>query len=608
MTDNPKKDILTEKYKEAPKEPGVYLMKDHKGKIIYVGKALNIKQRLASYFVNQRHDLKTGVLLKKVVDFDTIITRSDHEAYILESNLIKEYKPRYNVLLKDGKNYPYLKIDKNVNYPPINVVRKIKKDKALYFGPYSSAYSVRQTLKQIHKIFKLRKCKKTQFNNRSRPCLNYQIKACLGPCCNNVPKDEYDQIVKDVSLFLKGKGKDVNTRLRLEMESYAEDQNFEKAAEIRDTIFAIEKTLEKQYVVSSDLEDRDVIALSKDKSKAVVTILKVRSGYLVDAADYVFDAKMDTTSEILSAFVTQFYEKAPFLPSTILLQKEIESYKIIADVFSQKKGRKVNIIVPKKGDKKRLIEMAIANADKKLKNMALKKIETENLLIALKNLLKMDKLPKRIECFDNSNISGQHAVSSMVVFTDAEPDKDLYRKYIIRDNEHHDDYAYMQEVLTRRYSNKEMKLPDLLLVDGGKGQISIAVSVLQGLGIYGEFFVAGIAKKDIDKGEEQDKIYIPGRSNPLNINQYQKALYLLERVRDETHRTAITFQRKRRQKKGQASFLDNVPMIGQKRKQVLLKHYKGIRQIKNVSIEELASLPAMNTKAAKKLKKALKER
>ncbi len=605
---NSVKNNLSEKYKEAPNDPGVYLMKDNTGKIIYVGKALNIKQRLASYFVNQRHDLKTGILIKKIIDFETIVTRSDHEAYILESNLIKEYQPRYNVLLKDGKNYPYLKIDRNEKYPPINVVRKIKKDKAFYFGPYSSANSVRQTLKQIHKIFKLRKCKKNQFNNRSRPCLNYQIKACLGPCCNNVPKDEYDNIIKDTSLFLKGKGKDVITRLKQVMESHAAQQNFEKAAELRDTIFAIEKTLERQCVVSVDLEDRDVIALSKDESKAVVTILKVRSGYLVDAGDYVFDSKMDTSSEILSAFVTQFYEKAPFLPSTILIQEKIESIKIIEDVFSENKGTRVKIIVPQKGDKKRLIEMAINNADKKLKNIALKKIETENLLIALKNLLKMDYLPKRVECFDNSNISGQHAVSSMVVFTNGEPDKNFYRKYIIRDNEHHDDYAYMQEVLTRRYSNKDMEMPDLLLVDGGKGQISIAVSVLQELEIFGDFMVAGIAKKDADKGEKQDKIYIPGRSNPLNINQYQNALYFLERIRDEAHRTAITFQRKRRQKKGQVSFLDNVPMIGAKRKQALLKHYKGVTQIKNASIEELSSLPTMNTKAAKAVIKAIKER
>lgn len=462
-------------------------------------------------------------------------------------------------------------------------------------------------MRQIHKIFKLRKCKKTQFNNRSRPCLNYQIKACLGLCCNDVSKDEYGEIIKDVSLFLKGKGKDIIDRVKQEMEFCATEQNFEKAVELRDTIFAIEKTLERQYVVSTDLEDRDVIALSKDKSKAVVTILKVRSGYLVDAGDYVFDLEMDSTTEILSAFVTQFYEKAPFLPSTILIQDKIESCEIIEDLFSQKKGKKVKIIVPKKGDKKRLIEMAIANADKKLKNIALKKIEIESLLFALKNLFKMDHIPKRVECFDNSNISGQGAVSSMVVFNNGEPDKDSYRKYIIRDNEFHDDYAYMQEVLTRRYSKKDMKLPDILLVDGGKGHISIAVSVLQGLGIYGKFIVAGIAKKDADKGEKQDKIYIPGRSNPLNINQNQKALYFLERVRDEAHRTAITFQRKRRQKKGKISFLDNVPMIGKKRKQVLLKHYKGITKIKSASMEELASLPTMNIKAAEAVLQTLKE-
>ncbi len=600
------KNTLLKKYNEAPKEPGVYLMKNDQGKIIYVGKARNIKQRLASYFVNQRHDLKTGILIKKINDFETIITSSDHEAYILESNLIKEYKPRYNVLLKDGKNYPYLRINQKEKYPPINVVRKIKKnDKALYFGPYSSSYSVKTTLRQIHKIFKLRKCKKTQFNNRSRPCLNYQIKVCLGPCCNNVTQEEYAQIIKDVSLFLKGRANDIISRLKDEMKSLAKNQEFEKAAEIRDTIFAMEKTLEKQYVVSTDLEDRDVIALAKDKAKAVVTILKVRSGYLIDAADYVFDLQLDATSEILAAFVTQFYEKASFLPSTILIQKKIDSRQIIQAVFSQKKGKKVKITVPKKGDKKRLIEMAIANADKKLKTLALKKLEIENLLSSLKNLMKMDRVPIRVECFDNSNIAGQHAVSSMVVFTNGTPDKDSYRKYIIRNSEEHDDYAYMEEALTRRYSNKEMKLPDLLLVDGGKGQISIAISVLRKLGLYEKFMVAGIAKKDANKGEKQDKIYISGRSNPLNTNQFQKALNFLERVRDEAHRTAITFQRKRREKKGKASFLDDVPMIGTKRKQVLLKHYKGTGQIKKASVKELAALPLMNKKVAEALVNAL---
>ncbi len=604
------KDNLLEKYQIAPKKPGVYLMKDGKQKVIYVGKAQNIKQRLSSYFVNQKHDFKTAILLKKIDDFDTIITRSDHEAYILESNLIKEHQPRYNVLLKDGKNYPYLRIDLKEKYPPLHVVRKIKKEKAIYFGPYSSVYSVRTTLKQIHKIFQLRKCKKTQFNNRSRPCLNFQIKACLGPCCNDVSKDEYDKIIRDVSLFLKGKAKDIVVRLKKEMQTFAEDQEFEKAAQVRDTIFAIEKTLEKQYVVSNDLEDRDVIALAKDKLKCVVTILKIRSGYLVDSSDYMFDLKMDTTEEILSAFVAQYYEKASFLPSTICLQKKIDSLEIIQDLFSEKKGKKVKVVVPRQGNKKRLIEMAMANADKKLKDIALKKIEMENLLTSLKNLLKMDKLPERIECFDNSNISGQHAVSSMVVFSHGKPEKDSYRKYIIKNNENHDDYAYMQEVLTRRYSNKEMKLPDLLLVDGGKGQISIAVSVLQGLGIFdynnhGKFMLAGIAKRDPARGEKQDKIYISGRSNPLNTNQFQKALYLLERVRDEAHRTAIGFQRKRREKKGQTSFLDNVPMIGSKRKLVLLKHYTGISKIKRASVQELASLPTMNKKAALALFNAL---
>ncbi len=592
---------LTEKYRLAPDKPGVYLMKDKNGTVIYVGKAANIKKRLAAYFVSDRHDLKTAVLLKKVHDFDTVVTSSDHEAYILESNLIKEHAPRYNVILKDGKNYPYLRINTREPYPAIRVVRRIKNDGALYFGPYSSTYSVRQTLKQIHRIFRLRKCTNNQFKNRSRPCLNYQIKACFGPCCNDVTREEYRKVVRDVSLFLKGRAKKVKERLEAEMKQHAENRDFEKAVEVRDTLFAVRRTLEKQYVVSPDLADRDVIACAGDDASAVVTVLNVRSGYLVDTAHFEFDLEKNTPAEVMEAFVTQYYEKVLFIPAEILIARPLENAEAAEHVFSERKGRRVNIRVPRRGDKKKLVDMGLANAGQKLEKIAARQAETVQILSELKEFLRMGAMPGRIECFDNSHIGGSHPVSSMVVFQDAAPDRDAYRKYILRDTGPGDDYAGMKEVLTRRYRRDEMPFPDLLLVDGGKGQLSMAMAVLAELGISGAFTVAGIAKKDADKGETQDKIYIPGRSNPLNPAKAPKGLKLLERVRNEAHRTAVAFQRKRHDKAAGASALDEVPHIGQKRKQILLTYYKSVDNIRNASRAELAALPGMNAKAAESL-------
>ncbi len=601
---------ILEKYNTAPQNPGVYLMKDKNGKIIYVGKALNLKKRLASYFAGKysKHDIKTGVLIKKIADFDIIITSTEHEALILESNLIKKYKPKYNIILKDGKNYPCLRIDISQKYPAIEIVRKIKKDNALYFGPYSSAQSVRSTLRKVNRIFRLRKCKKNQFNNRSRPCLNFQIKACLGPCCNNVSEEEYNKIVKDVVLFLKGKAPELVRNLRQEMKDKALNEEFEEAARIRDTIFSIEKTLEQQVAVSADMLDRDIIACESLKQNAVVTILFVRSGNLIGTRHYHFDMKFNTTKDILEAFIRQYYDKNAFLPCQLLISEDISDKELLEHSLSLKKGRKVKILVPARGEKKRIIEMASRNGKKELEKKLSKETEAEDTLKLLKKILHMTRLPERIECFDNSNIAGSDPVSSMVVFTKGQPDKSEYRKFILRDIKGQDDYACMTEVLKRRFLNKttdksqkEIKFPDLLLVDGGKGQISMAMAVLRELGLENHFQVAGIAKKNSDKGESQDKIYLPNRANPVNFDHAQKALFLLQRLRDEAHRFAITFQRKRRLKRAETSILDKIPGIGRKRKQILLKKYKSIDNIKNASIEELASIPGMNLQTAQNL-------
>ncbi len=600
---------LQEKYNQSPHSPGVYLMKNARGKIIYVGKAKDLKKRLASYFISkQQPDTKTAALIEMITSFDLVITASDHEAFILEANLIKEHNPKYNVILKDGKNYPLLRIDMNEPYPAIQRVRNIRNDHALYFGPYSSALSVKRTLKQIQKIFKLRKCHNTQFKNRSRPCLNYQIKACLGLCCNEVDPLEYKKQVKDAILFLRGKSRQVVKRLSAEMKAHAGVQEFEKAAQKRDAIFAIENIMEKQVVVCPDMRDRDVMGLAWDRGKAVVTVMMVRSGLLIDTVHYPLDLGFKAPDEVLAAFVDQYYGKTRFLPAFVLLSQRIENSGEIEARLTQSLGKKVVVHCPERGEKKRLVNMTLVNASQELEKILLKEEEEQASLVLLKSLMGMERLPQRIECFDNSNISGQDPVSSMVVFTNGRPDKSSYRKYIIKDIQFQDDYAYMYQVLERRFSKtkEEMVWPDLLVVDGGKGQLGMALAVLSDLGIDDRSFVlAGLAKRDKAKGEAFDKIYVPGRSNPLNIGQAKKALYLLERVRDEAHRFAITFQRKRREKRGGLSILDSIPGLGPKKKKMLLTRYKGIGNMKKASLEELVALPGITGKLAKNLLKTL---
>lgn len=600
--------LLDEKYQQAPHSPGVYLMKDAKGKTIYVGKANDLKKRLSSYFIKKNnHDAKTAVLLEMIKDFDIIITSSGHEAFILESNLIKEINPKYNVILKDGKNYPLLRIDMNETYPAIQRVRKIKNDNALYFGPYSSSLSVNRTVNQIQKIFKLRKCKNTQFKNRSRPCLNFQIKACLGLCCNDVDPMEYKKQVQDAILFLKGRSNQVVDKLKARMMAHSSSREYEKAAQVRDALFAVKNIMEKQVVVSPDMKDRDIIAFAAGKGRAVITVMMVRSGYLIDTAHYPLDMGFKEPDEMLSAFLDQYYQNTGFLPSFILLNREIENKAFLEPLFTEKKGSKVSIHAPARGEKRRLVEMAFVNASRELEKRLLKEEEERAAISMLKDLLGMERLPSRIECFDNSNLSGQDPVSAMVVFKDGRPYKDGYRKFIIRNLEFQDDYAYMFQVLNRRFSKdpEEAPYPDLLVVDGGKGQLGMALAVLKELDIENQFMVAGLAKKNEAKGEESDKIYIPGRSNPLNAGQAKKALYLMQQVRDEAHRFAITFQRNRREKRAGLSLLDAVSGIGPKKKKVLLRHFKGMAQMKAASIQEIAALPGMNEMLAKTLIRAL---
>ncbi len=602
------KEILNEKLSRVPFEPGVYLMKDADGRVIYVGKARNLKKRISSYFKKPGQlDLKAGILVKIIFTFETIITRTEKEALILESNLIKRHRPRYNVILKDDKRYPSLRLDMKSQYPNLNIVRKTAKDGNIYFGPFASAQAVRQTLKIIHKTFKLRKCKKKDFHNRSRPCLNYQIGACLAPCCINVDKDTYNEIVKEIILFLKGRTPYLINKIKKEMMWAAKAQEYEKAAILRDKIFALENTLEKQISVTTDFMDRDVLAVARSPKSSMVTLFNVRGGYLLGTQHFDFAETMSTDTEMIGAFIRQYYEKIHFIPKEILVPILPEDTSLLEDWLKNIKGQKVSLVFPKRGEKVHLLEMAIHNAENELKIKIASETADMDILARLQKKLKTDRIPITIECFDNSNISGTNPVAGMVVFEKGKPKKSLYRKYRIKTVATHDDYAYMAEALKRRYGKGEQSkpFPDLLLVDGGKGQLNIALSVIKELKVKEGFEIIGIAKKNEEKGETIDKVYKPGRKNPINFGREGDLLLFLQRIRDEAHRFAISYQRKLRTKTSMRSRLDAIPGIGKKRKKAIFKHFGSIKKIRSATLKELSALPGMNYKAAESVQKAL---
>lgn len=592
----------------VPAEPGVYLMKDSDGAILYAGKAQNLKKRLASYFSKtSRLDVKTEVLINKIVDFETIITASEKEALILESNLIKRYKPRYNVVLKDDKRYPSLRLDLEHFYPKLSIVRKIRKDGGLYFGPYSSAQAVRETLKIINKTFKLRKCSDREFKTRTRPCLNCQMQGCLAPCCRDIDKNIYDEMVKEVVLFLKGRTPELIGKIKKKMLAAAEKKDFERAAVLRDKMFALEKTVEKQIAVSTDFMDRDVIAIARLPELSFVTLLFIRGGFLLGSSNFSFTETMSTDAEMLGTFIRQYYEKIHFIPKEILVPVSLEDAALIEDRLKTIKGEKIRILWPRKGEKARLIKMATQNAEKGLKDRLVSLASEMDILTGLQKRLRLNRLPLRIECFDNSNLAGTAPVASMVVFEKGKAIKSAYRRYKIKTVIQPDDYAYMAEVLRRRYGKGEVSkpFPDLLIVDGGKGQLNIAGSVLEDLGLEREFEIIGIAKKDIQRDDDQDKVYRLGRANPINFGKQGNLLLFLQKIRDESHRFAISFHRKRRTADAMRSALDTVPGVGKKRKKILLSHFKSIKRIRMASPEELSALPGISLQLAGTIKETL---
>ncbi|MGB2698085.1 MAG: excinuclease ABC subunit UvrC, partial [Candidatus Zixiibacteriota bacterium] len=576
---------LKAKLKSLPKKPGVYMMKDSRGRIIYVGKAKSLKNRVRSYFQDSLPpDPKQKALIKKISDFDLLVADSEMEALILESNLIKEHKPRYNVNLKDDKRYPYLKVTVDEDFPRILVVRRVKKDKAKYFGPYTNVRGMRQTLRLLRRIFQVRSCNfALPSKKKHKLCLDYHIKRCQGPCEGLVKKDEYRGMIKDVCLFLSGKNTELIKELKRKMEKTAEAERYEEAARIRDQIKFLESVMHRQKVVETEKKDRDIIALSQEGKDVSVAALQIREGVMIGRQNFhVLASTKISQGEILSNFLRRYYMHSPIIPQQIILPSDPNDRKMIQKWLKQKREANVEFVTPKKGKKYKLLEMAQKNAKLLLDELLLQKKEREKKIpepvATLKKDLYLEKAPREIAGIDISNIGGKDAVGSLVYFSDGKPKKSEYKRFRIKTVATQDDFAMISEVVKRYYGSlieSRKSFPDLVLIDGGKGQLSLALQALNSLGIKDQKIMA-LAKRI-------DEIFLPGKPDPLMIKKDSSSLKLLKRVRDEAHRFAISYHKLLRKKRTVASELDKIPGVGEKRRKVLLTKFGSVKRIKETT-------------------------
>ena len=604
-----------------PTRPGCYIYKNEAGEVIYVGKAVNLRNRVRSYFNESPKDFKTRQLVRHIAHIDWIVVESELEALILEMNLIKKYRPRYNIRLKDDKRYPYIKVHWAAPFPKVTVTRQMVQDGSRYFGPYTSVWAVHQTLDVLRRIFPYLTCDREITGKDARACLYYDIKLCTAPCIGAIGQAEYRRMIEDLCDFLQGRTEPIVTRLQKEMEEAAEALQFERAAAIRDQIFAIEKIVEKQRVISSKQMDSDVIAIARANGEACVQIFFIRSGKLIGREYFILEGTQEEKeAEIVAQFIKQFYSEAATLPDQVLLPHEVEEAQIIEQWLKTRRGGdKVQLVVPHHGEERELVEMATENA---IETLAALRAQWEadtnkqqQALAEIQQVLNLPAPPNKIECFDISNTQGTATVASMVVFEQGVPSKKNYRHFNIRSVQGPDDFASMEEALTRRFKRWQAAqegrfepgtkldpaftiLPDLLIVDGGKGQLSRAVKVLESFGLSGKVPVVGLAKQN-------EELFLPGRSESILLPRHSQGLYLLQRIRDEAHRFAITAHRKQRTRQGMASVLDAIPGIGPARRRWLLQHFGSLEAIRQASLEELTAAPGITPELAQKIKEHL---
>jgi excinuclease ABC subunit C len=595
---------LEEKLQNLPDSPGVYIMKDHAGHIIYIGKALSLKSRVRSYFQKGSKGEKTEIMVRTIADLETIVTHTELEALILEANLIKKHHPRFNIVLRDDKNYPYLRFDLKSEYPRLDVVRGLKKDGAVYYGPYVPAGGMWELLSLIRRTFPLATCKK-EFNKDKpeRPCVQHQIGRCMAPCSATVDREAYQDMVAQVRLFIEGKNRDLLDMLKQRMEEASEHLNYERAAELRDRIAKIEGAFEKQKIISPGFENQDVIGIATEGGHADIQMLFIRNGMLLGRKDfYIPDVQGMAEEEVLADVLHQFYAKEMIVPSEVLLPMEIADRPVFEAWLIEKRDASVDVQVPQRGRKRELVQMASDNAAQSLKEQLLSRKSKERILLRLQEELGLKHLPRRIEAFDISNIQGTESVASLVSFENNLPDKRNYKRYKIRSVVGPDDFASMAEVIRRRYTKakEEGILPDLILIDGGKGQLNAALDVLRELGVDGPD-VLGLAKaRSGEEGSvrEFERVFLPGVEEPIILEPTSAVTHLVARVRDEAHRFAITYHRKLREKRAIRSELDDVPGIGEVRKKALLRHFGSLEKVKQATPEEIAAVKGMSKKAA----------
>ena len=597
------KDII----ESIPKLPGIYIMKDHRSEILYIGKAKVLRNRVRSYFQDSRNlHPRTRIFLDKVDDIKFLTTKTEAEALILESNFIKKHQPKYNVLLKDDKHYPYLRLTTQEKFPRLEVVRRIKKDKATYFGPYTMVKEVRETIRLIYKIFPLRQSKdKLDGSPLRRPCLNHQMGRCLAPCAGLVSSQDYSEIVQDVSLFLKGKNTTLLKDLKTKMEAASVETRYEEAAVLRDKISAVQTVIDKQKIISTSLEDQDVVAYCSEKDQAMVQVLIIRSGKMLGEKIFKLKSRKEMEEdETLSSFLKQYYADESILPAEVLLPHPIEDADLIASWLSEKKGMCVRIEVPVIGKKRELIRMAEENASFAMRMESDKGEVGTRSLEELQTALNLKHFPEVIEGFDLSNISGSHAVGSMVVFEHALAAKSKYRRYKISTVKGIDDYAMLREVMTRRYSRlleENAPLPNLILIDGGKGHLNAGHDVLQALNLMDRLDLVCIAKGKFRNNLVTDEVYLPQQKKPVLFHENSPSRFLMQRIRDEAHRFAISYHRKLRGKKTLESPLELIPGIGKKRRLMLLKKFGSLENIQKASLEELVILPGITKLLAERI-------
>lgn len=587
-------DIVAEKLRLLADSPGVYLMKNSQGKVIYVGKAVVLKNRVRQYFQGgKNHSPKVRAMVEKIADFETILTGSEIEALILECNLIKKYRPRYNISLKDDKTYPYVKVTLAEKFPRVMITRRILKDGARYFGPYTQAGAVHESLKLLRRLFPLRTCKRMDVD---RPCLEYHIKRCTGPCTGGVEPGEYGKMVEDVCLFLEGRTDEVEKQLAKRMQEAADLLQFERAAQLRDQLQAVRRVTEKQRIVTG-VGDQDAVGMARSDMGVGVQIFFIRSGKMVGRENFLLSGGADEDNEeVLTAFLKQYYHRAAFVPNEVLLPFPLPEQSLIAAWLSRRKEGKVSVEAPQRGIKHDIVMMAENNAAQNLADEAARiktaTAQTEGALRELGTYLGLGQLPWRMECFDISHTQGAETVASMVVFEGGVPNKAAYRRFKIKSAEGKpDDFLSMREVTQRRYGKQDgEELPDLIVIDGGKGQLNAALEVIRGAG-HKKVPVIGLA-------EQFEWIFLEGCSEPLILPRHSQALYLMQRIRDEAHRFAVTYHRKLRGKRNLVSVLDHINGIGPRRRQALWNHFGTLGKIKAASLAELAAVAGMNKSAA----------